>query len=294
MKKGRRIVVIVLLVIIILGYVSYKVYNSVDFDDKIAIIKIDGEIGVSSYFNDGLNIEEVINNLKDANSDTKIKGIILEINSPGGTVVASKEIADAVKLIQKPKVAYIREVGASGAYWIASASDVIVADPMSVTGSIGVIGSYLDFSGLLGEYNIKYQSLTAGKYKEAGSPYKNLTEDERKVLQSKINLIYKYFVDEVSKNRNMSLEQVKNLANGGIYLGIEAKENGLIDYLGDKNLAINITKQLANISEAKLITYEKEQTWLDVLKSFGAEASYNIGKGIGSNLIVNKELEIRV
>lgn len=294
MKKGNRIIIIVLLAVIILGYISYKIYNSVDFGDKIAVIKIDGEIGVNSYFNDGLNIEEVINNLKDADSNSNVKGIILEINSPGGTVVASKEIADEVKSIQKPKVAYIREVGASGAYWIASSTDAIVADPMSVTGSIGVVGSYLDFSGLLSQYNVQYQSLAAGKYKESGSPYKNLTSDERKELQSKINLIYDYFVNEVAKNRKMDIKKVKQLANGGIYLGVEAKENGLVDYLGNKELAINITKQLANITEAKLITYEKSQGLLDVLKNFGVEASYNIGKGIGSNLVVNKDLEIRV
>src|SRR3989344_139732 len=133
--------------------------------EKIVIIPITGPLSISE--NDAgileprtATTENILDNIKKARSDSSVKAIIFEINSPGGTVVASKEIADAVKNLKKPNIALIREVGASGAYWVASASDKIVASPMSITGSIGVISSYSEFSKLFDKYGVTYQQLT--------------------------------------------------------------------------------------------------------------------------------------
>src|SRR3989344_7935467 len=145
---GRlKIVLITLIAIALFSYAASKLAVTVDFQNKIAVIKIDGPIGTSSrYFDDNsLSPETIVKFIEKANEDKSVKGIILDINSPGGSVVGSEEIKNAVKGISKPKVALIRDVGASGAYWVASAADKIIADPMSITGSIGVLGSYVEF-----------------------------------------------------------------------------------------------------------------------------------------------------
>jgi len=289
MKKRVRVIVIsAVLIFFILLVVLLKLVSKADFKDKIAVISVDRAIGASgNYFDDSsISSDTLIGFIKSADKNDKIKGVIIEINSPGGSVVASKEVADAVRNIKKPTVALIKEVGASGAYWVASAADIIVADPMSVTGSIGVLGSYLEFSKLFETYGIEYRSVTAGKYKDTGSPYKNLTDDERQLLQSKLDMIYDFFVTDVAKNRNMSKKKMLKIADGSVYLGIEAKENGLVDYLGSKETAIEITKKMANITEAELVEYREKKDIIDILMSrISSSAFYYLGKGIGSELV---------
>ena len=265
-------------------FLVFKAVSKLDFGDKIAMISIEGVIGVSDTFNNGVYPEDIISYIEDANKKDNIKAIILNINSPGGTVVASEEIANAVKKSKKPVVALIHDVGASGAYWIASASDKIVASPMSVTGSIGVTGSYLEFSKLMDKYGITYNSLKAGDYKETGSLYKELTPKEKEILQGTIDKIYYYFIEQVSINRNLTEAKVKELANGNVYLGQDAKDMGLIDELGDKDTAIKIAKDLANIKEADLVEYQKKTSLIDVLGKLSSNAFYFIGQGIGSKL----------
>ncbi|MBI4983237.1 S49 family peptidase [Candidatus Woesearchaeota archaeon] len=140
---------------------------------NVALIKIEGVITSdgSSYLGSAtVSSPEIINFIQEADQDPKIKAILLEINSPGGSPVASDEIGTAVKRAKKPTIAVIREVGASGGYWIASAADHIIANRMSITGSIGVYSSYLEFSGLMEKYGIGYERLVAGEHKDTGFP----------------------------------------------------------------------------------------------------------------------------
>ena len=265
--------------------------------EKIVIIPIVGPLTISEN-NAGIlepstaSTEDILENIKKAKDDSSVKAVIFEINSPGGTVVASEEIANAVKNLDKPNIALIREVGASGAYWVASASDKIVASPMSITGSIGVISSYLEFSKLFDKYGITYQQLTSGEYKDVGTPYKELSVKEKDYLQKKLDIIYDYFISEVSKNRNMDREKVKEMADGKFYLGTEAKDLGLIDYLGDREFAVNLTKQMINKTDIEVITYKQKLTFLEQLTRM---SSYYAGKGIGETLLnfnINKEIKI--
>lgn len=257
--------------------------------NKIAIVPIQGEISIagSSGFvipSDGASSTSIVKNLEQAEKDNSVKAIILEINSPGGTVVASEEIANKVKSIDKPVIAWIREIGTSGAYWIASSSDRIIADPLSITGSIGVIGSYLEFSKLLEKYGIRYESLATGRYKDLASPFKELTQEERILLQDKLNIIHNAFVDEIATNRNLPREQAASLATGIFYIGKEAKQLGLVDELGDKQLAIDRAKQLAGIEEAEIIRYEQKRSLFDLLGDVSSKFSYYLGRGIGFEL----------
>jgi len=293
MKKGAKkvnkrwiIVIAVVSVIVVLSLVKQINDFKIQVKDKIAVVPLSGVIGVSdsSFLGESfVSSTDIVEVLEKIGEDDSIKAVILEINSPGGTVVASEEIVNAVKELDKPTVAWIREVGASGAYWVASATDVIVADPLSITGSIGVISSYLQFSDLLKEYGVEYERLVSGDYKDTGSPFKELEVDERRLLQGKINLIHEFFVGAVAENRNMTYEEVKGLSTGIFYLGKEAKELGLVDVLGGKKEAVEISENLAGIKDAELVVFEEEKTLLDLFGGITSNVFYYLGKGMGSN-----------
>ena len=293
MKKGAKkvnkrwiIVIAVVSVIVVLSLVKQINDFKIQVKDKIAVVPLSGVIGVSdsSFLGESfVSSTDIVEVLEKIGEDDSIKAVILEINSPGGTVVASEEIVNAVKVLDKPTVAWIWEVGASGAYWVASATDVIVADPLSITGSIGVISSYLQFSDLLKEYGVEYERLVSGDYKDTGSPFKELEVDERRLLQGKINLIHEFFVGAVAENRNMTYEEVKGLSTGIFYLGKEAKELGLVDVLGGKKEAVEISENLAGIKDAELVVFEEEKTLLDLFGGITSNVFYYLGKGMGSN-----------
>lgn len=299
MGKLKTILTVVI-VLYLIALVSSKLLSSTFKEEMvtngIAIIKIDGTI-VSTETNSIISQNEVgsdtiIDNLKKAEKNDGVKAIILEINSGGGTVVASKEIADKVHSIKKPTIALIREVGASGAYWIASAADVVIADELSITGSISVVASYLEFSGLLDRYNITYESLTTGKYKDTGSPYKELTPEEKALLLKKLNIIQDKFVSDVARNRNLSKEEVRKLADGMIYLGVEAKQLGLVDLLGNKDLAIEKAKAMANLKKENIVEYAKKPSLLHIFDKLTAESFYSLGQGLGDSIKKEKEFSI--
>ncbi len=283
-------------VILLLWFASYFIAGS--FSDKylniganVAYIPIRGEITLENsndvpFGQSSISSNTVVDYIEQATKNDNIKAIILEIDSPGGTVVASQEMANAVKAAKakKPVIAWIRESGASGAYWVASAATVIVASDMSITGSIGVTGSYLQFADLMKNYGVTYERLAAGKYKEAGSPYEKLDPEARKVLQRAIDKVHEKFIDEVANNRKLKREKVVEIADGAIYLGSEAKELGLIDYIGDKNFVLNITKQFADIKDIKFLRFESKKGLFSVLENIQTKAFYYMGVGIGEGV----------
>ena len=285
-----RKITIIILTIFLLWIASFFFIKSIEtfgYRNSIATIPIKGVISGGEIFGREIaNVDEVIDEIKAASQDKNVKGILLIINSPGGTAVGSSKIANAIRSVKKPVVAYIDEIGTSGAYWVASASDAIVANPMSITGSIGVTGSYLEFSELLEKYGVKYEELTSGKYKEIGGPYKKLSEEERDILLSKLKKIHKHFISDVTKYRNLSKYAIEEISTGVFYLGEEAFKLGLVDYLGDKEFAINVTKNLAGVKEAKLVKYEKrKKRFLSFLERFVESFSYGIGRGLGAALL---------
>lgn len=255
----------------------------------VAVIPIIGPIigsDSSSFHSVGVTSSQVISQLEKASNDPSIEAVVLEINSPGGTPVASAEIVSAVKDMDKPVVAWIRETGASGAYWIASSADYIIAHDLSITGSIGVTSSYLEFNGFLDEYNITYNRQVVGQYKDMGSPLKHMTTLERYKNQKLLGTIYNYFVADVAANRNLSIADVKKLATGEVYLGLDAKDLGLVDQLGSKK---ELTAYLETIikSPVDYVYYKKQSSFIDSLFSMKSSIAQQVGVGIGSVLIEN-------
>lgn len=289
--------IFVLLLLSILGFIAVGILSlfvGVDVESlsgNTALITIGGVIVGSEdsefLFESVTSSPDAVELIEKADRNPSIKAIILEINSPGGSAVASEEIAKAVKKTNKTTVAWIREAGASGAYWVASAADYIIANRVSITGSIGVIASYLEFPGLLGRYNVTYQRLVSGKYKDIGSPFKEMTSEEKAIFQQNLDAIRDYFVSEVAKNRNLNKKDVDKIANGLFYLGVEAKELKLVDELGGKDEVVAYIEKKVGI-KADIAEYKKEKTLFDVLGDVLSKQSFFVGKGIGSSLFGRK------
>ena len=250
---------------------------------NIAVIPIEGVIvvdGTAGFGETLTSSTKIMKLLKEADEDKEIKAILLEIDSPGGSAVASAEIADKIKTIKKPVYAVIRSSGASGAYWIASAADRIYAHRYSVTGSIGVIGSYLEFADLLKDYNVTYRRMVAGKYKDAGSPWKTLTKEEEGLIQQILNTIHDGFIKEVATNRKLDEKKVRELATGFVFLGDDALKLGLIDEIGSKETAVAALEKQLNIT-AELAEYSAKKTFAEEIGLVMKEAAFNVGEGVG-------------
>jgi len=252
---------------------------------NIAVVPIKGVITTAEnakYFleNGGTPSEKIVEWIKEADKDTQTRAILLEIDSPGGSPVATEEIARAVKDANKTVIAVIRETGASGAYWVASAADRIFASKMSLTGSIGVSSSRLEFAGLLKDYNVTYRRLVAGQYKDAGSRWKEMTPEEEALFQKMLDEIHAEFVSAVAENRNLPPEKVREISDGFVLTGMQAKELGLIDEIGGKDDAIKFIEKMLNIT-AKTYEFKPAKSFFE---EFLGLSSYNIGRGIGASL----------
>ena len=218
--------------------------------EKISVIKLDGVISdstSSSFLRDSTSSSAVLDLIVKAAKDQSVKAIVIRINSPGGTVAASQELYKAVinARKKKPVVITMGDIAASGGYYISSAADAIFANPGTLTGSIGVITSYLNFYDLLNKIGVKGVVIKSGSYKDIGNPTRPMTPEERKILQLLLDDTYDQFLSDVSKGRNIQKSTVAKIAQGLIYTGRQAKKIGLIDYLGDYNQAIKYAQNLA-------------------------------------------------
>ena len=249
------------LVLFILVIASLIVLITTGFGDGpsltggyVAVIPIKGEItfgGCGGGLLTGpiacANVDEVKASIEEANNDWSVDAIVLDINSGGGSVVATRELTYAVMNSEKPVVAYIGETGASGAYYAASAADKIVADKNSITGSIGVRMEVPHYYDLMGKLGVNITTIKAGENKDVGSPYRPMTEKEEEELQEIVDTIYDDFIASVAENRNLSVDYVRSIADGKIYLGEKAKELKLIDEVGSFDYAVELAAMEAGI-----------------------------------------------
>jgi len=210
--------------------------------DKIGLLEVNGVI---------LQSESIVEVLEEYRDDSSIKAILVRINSPGGGVAASQEIYEsllACRAAGKIVVASMSSTAASGGYYIACAADTIVANPGTTTGSIGVIISLADYSGLFSKLGLKYNTIKSGEFKDIGSSDRPMKSKERKVLQAFVDDAYQQFVAVVVEARNLTEKRVLALADGRIYTGRQAHEEGLVDVLGTYDDAVELTSEMAGIT----------------------------------------------
>ncbi len=234
--------------------------------DKIAVIEVEGVISNSAgsvWFGGGENPVSVFyEKLEKAEKDDDVKAVVLRINSPGGSVGASDIMYHSLlrfkEKAKKPVVASILDVGASGAYYLACGSDGIVMQPAGITGSIGVIAEVLSFQGTMNKIGMKAATIKSGELKDMGSPFHDMTEQERKVFEELINNFYERFLTVVEKGRkDIAGEKLRTIADGRVYTADEALANGLVDKIGYPQDAVDWAKKMAGIEKARVIIYSK-------------------------------------
>jgi protease-4 len=257
------------------------------FGDKIAIVEIRGVITQSSGI-----IEEIHQYL----DDEGVKAIILRIDSPGGGVGPSQEIYREVMKIKSKKkvVTSMGSVAASGGYYVACASDLIVANPGTITGSIGVIMEFTNIEELFRKIGIKGVVVKSGELKDMGSPFREMTPEERRVIQGVIDNVHQQFIQAVAEGRKLDRSKVAQIADGRILTGEQAKQLGLVDQIGNLEDAIDTAAKMAGIVGKPNILYPKKRfsIWelliketvsvvLETLKEKGFELNYRLSTPTG-------------
>jgi protease-4 len=265
-----------------------------DAHDKIALVDLTGVISYEG--DDPQNGEGMVGDIKDqldrAVRDKHVKAIVLRIDSPGGEVVASDAIYRALADVRDDTnrvikvVSYIETVGASGAYYAAMGTDYVVANELSITGSIGVIMQTFNFRHLMDKVGVEAYTFKSGNLKDLLNPTREPTEDEKALVQNLIMEVYGKFVGIVSDERDIDLDKLKNgLADGRIYSGKQAKEAGLIDEVGYFEDAIDAAKELAKIKEAKVVQYTKPFSFRQLLRMFGKSEAPKIQLELSPNTL---------
>jgi len=291
MKQKRILIGLGVIVILLVIFFSalYLIGRSVGtssrfaFGDKIAIVEIRGVIAQSSGI-----IDEIHQYLE----DDGVKAIILRIDSPGGGVGPSQEIhREVVKVKEKKKiVTSMGSVAASGGYYIACASDLIVANPGTITGSIGVLMEFTNIEELFKKIGIKGVVLKSGELKDIGSPFREMTPEEKRLIQEVIDNVHQQFIKAVAEGRKMDRLKVTQIADGRILTGEQAKQLGLVDQIGNLDDAIDATAKLVGIEGKPDILYPKRKfsIWelliretvsavLETLQEKGFELNYRLG-----------------
>jgi len=245
--KIRYILIVGVLLLFGFGSLS-KLFES----DKIAVLEIKGVIE---------NPKKIINSLADIKNNEIYKGLIIRIDSPGGTVGSSQEIYSFIKEIRKkiPVVASIVDIGASGGYLIACSAEHIIANPGSITGSIGVISQYYDASKLLSDLGLNIEVLKSGEFKDSTSPTRPLNDNEKKMLKSVLEDIHNQFKNLVKKERNLTKDQLDFVSKGQIFTGFQAKQYNLVDDLGGILLAKKYIQNKVNLIDLKFEYFPKKK-----------------------------------
>jgi len=259
-------IAIVLLLITVIGVSLAMILG--DFDtqgfypakDQVAVIYVQG-VMITGGIPDGFGFatsENICKNLRIASKDDNIKAIVLRVNSPGGTPAAAQEIATEIAKVNadgKPVVISMADVAASAAYYISAPADWIIANPDTITGSIGVVWVFENKSGYYDEEGIEHWVAKSGEFKDMGADWRNLTNDEKEYANEVVMDAYARFVDAVVSGRNMTREDVLNLSDGRIYTGANAVDLGLVDETGNMYDAIDVAANLGNITGEPTITY---------------------------------------
>ena len=232
--------------------------------NRIAIVYAVGEIDGSNK-NDGIDSEDISEDLLDIADNDKIKAVVLRINSPGGSAYGSEQIWKAVSVVKskKPIVVSMGDYAASGGYYIACNTDRIFAQPTTLTGSIGIFGIFPNIGGLTDKLGIKFDNVKTNKYSDFGATYRPMNTEERAILQRYINNGYELFTKRCAEGRNMNIDSLKAIAEGRIYSGTDAMRLGLVDEMGGLEEAITFAAKKANISDYTLKYYPSVKSLIE-------------------------------
>jgi protease-4 len=239
----------------------------------------------------GTTADDIVEQIEAADESKHVEALVVELNTPGGEVLPSDDIRRAVVDFDGPTLAFATDTCASGGYWIASGCDELWARDVSLVGSIGVVGSRPNASDLASKLGISYEQFTAGKYKDAGVPLREIEEDEREYLQSIIDGYYDQFVETVSKGRNMDPETIRE-TEARVYLGTDALEMGLVDELGTEEDVKSRIEELID-TEPEIREFAPQRGLIERLGIGAERIAFAFGNGFAS-MFTNESSEIDV
>ena len=225
--------------------------------NKVAVIYVQGAL-ITGQIPEGygyVSSESISEKLRIAEDNPLIKAIVLRVNSPGGTPAAAQEIVSEIKKLTKPVIVSMGDIATSGAYYISVPAEKIFADPDTMTGSIGVIWVFTNKTVSYENEGVNYTVIKSGKYKDMGADWRGPTEEEKQYADEVVNDLFERFVAEVAADRNMSIESVKNLSDGRVYVGTRAKELGLVDSMGNLYDAIDYAGEVGGIVGEPQVEY---------------------------------------
>lgn len=229
--------------------------RSSDRTEQVAVIHVEGVIvggrGQGGLLGDGGGTDSIIRQIQSARDDVEVRAVVIRINSPGGSAPASQEVGEELKKLRssgKVVVASMGDMAASGGYWIAALCDTIYANPGTITGSIGVYIPYANWQELFKKVGISGEKIKSGPHKDMLSPERPMTEKERAIVQEMVDDLYEQFVAVVAEGRKMDPAKVRQLADGRIYTGRQARTLGLVDEMGTMEDAVRAAAKTAGIS----------------------------------------------
>lgn len=261
MKKTCVVITIVMLCLMVVSLSLTLLQKKMPLGSRIALVRIEGPI---------LDSRDIVEEIKEHTKDRSIKAIILRIDSPGGAVAPSQEIYEEVKKAAAAKkvVVSMGSIAASGGYYIAAPADMIIANPGTLTGSIGVIMEIPNIEGLMSKIGITTEVIKSGKHKDMASAFRKMGVEERELLQGVMDNVHEQFIKAVAAGRKLKVEDVRAIADGRIFSGEQAKTQKLVDELGTLEDAVKKTAELVGISGEPDLVEKKEKTSLmELLKS---------------------------
>ena len=255
MTRRKKVIIIFIVGIGLLFFllIARTLVQSTPIGDKVAVIDVTGTIS---------RTETIIDQIHQYRDDQAIKAIVLRINSPGGSVAPVQEIYSELKKLEKPIVVSMGSTAASGGYYIAAIADEILANPGTLTGSIGVIMQFTKLKGLYEKVGLEQQVVKSGKFKDTGSPVRDMTDEERELLQVTLDDVHNQFIDAIFEGRQAHLtrEEIVALADGRIFSGQQALEHKLVDQLGNLPDAIDRAGELGGIEGKPKVVRTKRKT----------------------------------
>lgn len=261
MKKACLIVILIIGFLIILSFLMTLLGKKAITGEKIALIKVEGPIFSS---------QETIEELKNYRENRDIRAIVLRVDSPGGAVAPSQEIYEEIRktVKEKPVVVSMGAVAASGGYYISAPASRILANPGTLTGSIGVIMEIPNIKGLMDKIGIKTEVIKSGRYKDLASIFKEMDPEQRRIIQSVLDDVHEQFIKAVAEGRKMPVEELRKIADGRIFTGSQALSLGLVDDLGNIEDAIKKAAELAGIKgKPEIVTKEEGFSLKSLLKN---------------------------
>lgn len=260
MKKGCAIILGLVVALAVLSLIIALLQRGVPIGDKVALVRVEGPI---------IDSKNTVDEIKEYVKDPAVKAIVLRVDSPGGAVVPSQEIYEGVKkaVAKKKVVVSMGSLAASGGYYISSPASRIVANPATLTGSIGVIMEIPNFEGLMNKVGVKTEVIKSGRHKDIASVFRGVGKEERVILQGVLDDVHEQFIKAVSEGRRMPLEDTRKIADGRVFTGRQALSMGLVDELGDLEDAIKAAARLSGIKGEPGVVSKKEKfSVIDLLR----------------------------